>query len=92
MSERTASERFVIGKGMIGRVAADRRAVREPRGRPGAVPAWIAEEEGFRSFAHVPLSIGPRLFGVLTVGDERPGVVDDALLARMVAFGRFAAG
>ena len=53
---------------------------------------WVVEEEGIRSFAHVPLSIGPRLFGVLTVADERPGACDDALLARMVAFGRAAAG
>jgi serine phosphatase RsbU (regulator of sigma subunit) len=52
----------------------------------------VIEEEGIRSFAHVPLSIGARLFGVLTVGDERAGLCDDALLARMEAFGLAAAG
>ena len=52
----------------------------------------MIDEEGIGSFAHVPLSIGARLFGVLTVADERPDLCDDALLARMEAFGLAAAG
>jgi GAF domain-containing protein len=91
-SARLVNERFAIGEGMIGRVAetGEPYVSREPD-REQFLP-WIAAEEGVRSFAHVPLSIGARLFGVLTVADERPGAYDDALLARMVAFGRAAAG
>jgi GAF domain-containing protein len=91
VSERVWQERFRVGEGMIGRVAqtgepyASRDADRERFLR------WAVDEEGFRSFAHIPLSIGPRLFGVLTVADERR-VCDADLLARLVSFGRFAAG
>ena len=91
-SERMVNERFSIGEGMIGRVAETGEPyVSREADREQFLP-WIAAEEGVRSFAHVPLSIGSRLFGVLTVADRRPGVYDDALLARMVAFGRAAAG
>jgi GAF domain-containing protein len=90
-SERMRAERFVVGEGMIGRVAetGEPYVSREPD-RPRFLP-WVAAE-GIQSFAHVPLSIGPRLFGVLTVADNDPLACDDALLARMVTFGRAAAG
>jgi len=91
-SERLVSERFAIGKGMIGRVAETGEPyVSREADRDRFLP-WVAAEEGFRSFAHVPLSIGARLFGVLTIADERPEAYDDALLARLVAFCRAAAG
>jgi GAF domain-containing protein len=90
-SARVVNERFAIGEGMIGRVAETGEPyVSREADRAQFLP-WIAEE-GVRSFAHVPLSIGPRLFGVLSVADERPDAYDDALLARMVSFGRAAAG
>ena len=91
-SERLRAERFVVGEGMIGRVAETGEPyVSREADRPRFLP-WIAAEEGIQSFAHIPLSIGPRLFGVLTVADGDPRACDDALLARMVAFGRAAAG
>jgi GAF domain-containing protein len=91
-SERLKNERFAVGKGMIGRVAETGEPyVSREADRDQFLP-WIIEQEGIRSFAHVPLSIGPRLFGVLTVAAEDPDACDDALLARMVAFGRSAAG
>lgn len=91
-SARMINERFTLGEGMIGRVAETGEPyVSREADRDRFLP-WIAAEEGVRSFAHVPLSIGPRLFGVLTVADERPNAYDDTLLARMVAFGRAAAG
>jgi sigma-B regulation protein RsbU (phosphoserine phosphatase) len=91
-SERLRGERFVVGEGMIGRVAETGEPyVSREADRERFLP-WIAAEEGIHSFAHVPLSIGPRLFGVLTVADEDPRACDEALLARMVAFGRAAAG
>jgi serine phosphatase RsbU (regulator of sigma subunit) len=80
-----------VGKGMIGRVAETGEPYVSQETDRGQFLRWAVEEEGFRSFAHVPLSIGPRLFGVLTVGDEHQEC-DAALLARMVAFGRAAAG
>jgi GAF domain-containing protein len=91
-SERARAARFAVGEGMIGRVIetgepyVSRAADREQ------FLGWVVDGEGIGSFAHVPLSIGSRLFGVLTVGDERPEVCDDALLARLEAFGLAAAG
>jgi GAF domain-containing protein len=91
-SDRMRAERFIVGEGMIGRVAdTGEPYVSREADRDRFLP-WVADDEGIHSFAHVPLSIGPRLFGVLTVADERPGACDDALLARMTAFGRAAAG
>jgi GAF domain-containing protein len=91
-SERLRSERFIVGEGMIGRVAETGEPyVSQEADRERFLP-WIASEENIHSFAHVPLSIGPRLFGVLTVADENPGACDPALLDRMVTFGRAAAG
>jgi serine phosphatase RsbU (regulator of sigma subunit) len=87
-----AGQRFSIGEGMIGRVAETGEPYVSREADRDQFLEWMVAEEGTRSFAHVPLSIGPRLFGVLTVADERPGVYDDALLARMVSFGRAAAG
>jgi len=91
VSDRVRRERFAVGEGMIGRVAATGEPYVSRDADRDQFLAWAVEEEGFRSFAHIPLSIGPRVFGVLTVGDEQR-VCDDAVLARMVAFGRFAAG
>jgi GAF domain-containing protein len=91
-SDRVREARFAVGEGMIGRVMesgepyASREADREQ------FLDWVVASEGLRSFAHVPLSIGSRLFGVLTVADERPAACDDALLARLEAFGLAAAG
>jgi GAF domain-containing protein len=91
-SERVRQSRFVVGEGMIGRVAESRRPyVSQEIDRAKFLP-WVVAEENIGSFAHVPLSIGARLFGVLTVADEDPELCDDALLARMEAFGLAAAG
>ena len=91
-SERVRQARFVVGEGMIGRVAASRAPYASQEVDRAKFLSWVIEEEDIGSFAHVPLSIGARLFGVLTVADERPGLCDDALLARMEAFGLAAAG
>jgi hypothetical protein len=91
VSDRVRQERFRVGEGMIGRVAETGEPYVSRDADRDRFLRWAVDEEGFRSFAHIPLSIGPRLFGVLTVGDEHR-VCDDELLARMVSFGRFAAG
>ena len=91
-SDRVQQARFVVGEGMIGRVAETRRPYASREIDRSKFLPWVVEEEGIGSFAHVPLSIGARLFGVLTVADERDDLCDDALLARMEAFGLAAAG
>jgi GAF domain-containing protein len=92
VSERVAQARFVVGEGMIGRVAETRQPYASQEIDRAKFLPWVVAEENIGSFAHVPLSIGARLFGVLTVADERPELCDDALLARMEAFGLAAAG
>lgn len=91
-SERVREARFVIGEGMIGTVAETGKPYASREIDRARFLSWVVQEERIASFAHVPLSLGPRLFGVLTVADERPDVCDDALLARMEAFGLAAAG
>jgi GAF domain-containing protein len=91
-SERLRKERFAVGEGMIGRVAETGEPYVSLDADRGRWLPWVEREEHIRSFAHVPLSIGPRLFGVLTVADQNPHACDPALLARMVAFSRAAAG
>jgi GAF domain-containing protein len=91
-SERAQQARFVVGEGMIGRVAESRRPYASQEVDRAKFLPWVVTEENLGSLAHVPLSIGARLFGVLTVADERPELCDDALLARMEAFGLAAAG
>jgi GAF domain-containing protein len=91
-SDRVRDARFVVGEGMIGRVIETREPYVSREADRDHFLGWVVAGEGIGSFAHVPLSIGPRLFGVLTVADERPDVCDDALLPRLVAFGLAAAG
>jgi serine phosphatase RsbU (regulator of sigma subunit) len=89
-SERLARHRFAVGEGMIGIVAetgvpyASRAEDRE-RFLP-----WVAGE-GVRSFAHVPIELGPRRFGVLSIAHPDPGVLGEAELALLQSLGRPAA-
>jgi GAF domain-containing protein len=91
-SDRLRDARFAPGEGMIGRVIETGEPYVSREADRGRFLEWVVAGEGLGSFAHVPLSIGPRLFGVLTVADERPEVCDEALLPRLVAFGLAAAG
>ena len=91
-SERIREARFAAGEGMIGRVIETGEPYASREDDRERFLSWVVEGEGIRSFAHVPLSIGPRLFGVLTVADERLDACDDALLARLEPFGLAAAG
>ena len=89
-SERLVSHRYALGEGMIGAVAAGgepyvSRAEDSHRFLP-----W-AQDEGVRSFAHVPLGLGPRRFGVLTVCHPVEGALDEARLALLESLARPAA-
>jgi GAF domain-containing protein len=91
-SDRVRDARFAAGEGMIGRVIETGEPYVSREADRARFLEWIMAAEGLGSFAHVPLSIGSRLFGVLTVADERPDVCDEALLPRLEAFGLAAAG
>jgi serine phosphatase RsbU (regulator of sigma subunit) len=91
-SDRVRDARFAAGEGMIGRVMETGEPYASREADRDRFLEWVISEEGIGSFAHVPLSIGPRLFGVLTVADERPDACTEALLPRLEAFGLAAAG
>ena len=87
--ERT---RFRVGEGMIGQVARTGQSyVSDPADADRWVRAFI-EGEGIGSFVHVPIALGPRLFGVLTASHEQPGYYGPEELARLEALAPPAAG
>ncbi|MEA2194561.1 MAG: hypothetical protein QOG42_995, partial [Solirubrobacteraceae bacterium] len=78
--ERIVSHRYAVSEGMVGAVATGGEPyVSREADRARFLP-W-AEAEGVRSFAHVALELGPRRFGVLTVGHPEAGVLDEDTLA-----------
>jgi sigma-B regulation protein RsbU (phosphoserine phosphatase) len=89
-SERLAGHRFARGEGMIG-VSFDSGEpyVSRPEDRARYVP-WV-KEEGVASFAHVPLGLGPRRFGMLTVAHPDESALDDGRLALLQSLARPAA-
>jgi GAF domain-containing protein len=78
-SERIVGHRYGVADGMIGLVASEGRSyVSRAEDRAQFLP-WIAAE-GVRSFAHVPLELGPRRFGVLTVAHPDEGALGEECL------------
>ncbi|HVF79534.1 MAG TPA: SpoIIE family protein phosphatase [Solirubrobacteraceae bacterium] len=89
-SERLVSHRYAVGEGMIGAVAGGGEPyVSRLEDRHQFLP-WV-REEGVGSFAHVPLGLGPRRFGVLTVCHPVEGALDGSRLALLVSLARPAA-
>ena len=75
-TERLSNRRFAVGEGVVGRVADTGIAyVSRPHDRERFLP-WVAAES-VRSFAHVPISLGARRFGVLSVGSPQEGAVGE---------------
>lgn len=89
-TERLVSHRYALGEGMIGAVAAGGEPYLSRSEDRHRFLAW-SEEEGVRSFLHVPLELGPRRFGVLTVCHPEPGGLDAARLALLESLARPAA-
>jgi GAF domain-containing protein len=86
-SKRLAGHRYALGEGMIGTVAVTGTPyVSRAEDRPRFLP-WV-QEEGVGSFVHVPLGLGPRRFGVLTVCHPVAGALDDARLSLLASFAR----
>jgi GAF domain-containing protein len=92
MSEEGQRQRFRVGEGMIGQVARTGQAyVSHPADADRFARAFL-EREGIGSFVHVPIALGPRLFGVLTASHSEPGYFGAHELERLAALGRPAAG
>ena len=91
-SEESERTRFRVGEGMIGQVARTGEAyVSDPADADRWVRTFI-EREGIASFVHVPIALGPRLFGILTASHEQPGYYGPDELARLQALAPPAAG
>ncbi|MEA2254602.1 MAG: hypothetical protein QOG35_647, partial [Solirubrobacteraceae bacterium] len=76
--------------GMIGAAfESGKPYISRPEDRAAAL-AWVFDE-GVGSFAHVPLGLGPRRFGILTVIHPEEGALDDRRLALLDSLARPAA-
>jgi phosphoserine phosphatase RsbU/P len=89
-SKRLVSHRYSLGEGMIGVVANGGEPYVSRAEDSHRFLAW-AQDEGVGSFAHVPLGLGPRRFGVLTVCHPVAGALNDARLALLESLARPAA-
>src|SRR3954465_11522627 len=84
--------RFRLGDGMIGRVAASGEPYLSTAAGARRLPSEFVERERVGSFVHVPIVLGPRLFGVLNVSAEAVGAFDARALDLLLAFAPAAAG
>jgi GAF domain-containing protein len=90
--EESVRTRFTLGEGMIGEVASTGRPyISNPADADRFLHSFI-EREGIGAFVHVPIALGPRLFGVLTCSHSEPGYFGAAELARLEALALPAAG
>src|SRR3954470_7132596 len=85
-----ARARFRLGEGMIGRVAASREPYVSDDADAEGFLEELVERERVGSFVHVPITLGPRLFGVLNVSSEEPAAFDARALELLGAFARAA--
>jgi serine phosphatase RsbU (regulator of sigma subunit) len=77
---------------MVGRVAASGEPYVSDEADAGRFLAEFVEREHVGSFVHMPITLGPRLFGVLNVSAEERGRFDAGALDVLAAFARAAAG
>src|SRR4051812_3778835 len=83
-----ARTRFHVGEGMVGRVAATRELYVSDDADADRFLAEFVERERVGSFVHVPITLGPRLFGVLNVSAEERGWFDESAVEVLAAFAR----
>jgi GAF domain-containing protein/GNAT superfamily N-acetyltransferase len=74
-TERLVSHRFALHEGMIGAAFESGEPYVSRREDEAAFLPWV-RAEGVGSFAHVPLGLGPRRFGILTVIHPDEGALD----------------
>jgi GAF domain-containing protein len=91
-TEEGMRTRFRVGEGMIGQVAHTGEAYLSHAADTDRFARAFVEREGIGSFVHVPIALGPRLFGVLTASHEQPGRFGPDELARLQALAPPAAG
>ncbi len=88
--ERLTNHRYALGEGMIGAVFDSGAAyLSRPEDEAAFLP-WV-KAAGVGSFAHVPLGLGPRRFGILTVTHPDEGGIDDRSLKLLAELARSAA-
>jgi len=83
--------RLPLDEGMLGRVARTGEAYVSRREDRERFLPWIADES-IGSFVHVPVGLGPRRFGVLSVADPDPGALGQHELELLESLARPAAG
>jgi GAF domain-containing protein len=91
IGEEVGAAHFRVGEGMIGRVAESGEPYVSRGTDESQWLSWVVEREHIRSFMHVPITLGPRLFGVLNVNHGDPDHFGDNHLEVLQAFGRSAA-
>ena len=84
--------RFKLGEGMIGRAAASGEPYVSKTDDSDRFVRWVVETQGVSSFMHVPITLGGRLFGVLSAMHEVPGRFGETDLRRLASLGVGAAG
>ncbi|MEA2183482.1 MAG: hypothetical protein QOF69_2667 [Solirubrobacteraceae bacterium] len=89
-SERLAGHRYAIGEGMIGRAVETGEPYMSRPEDSARFLSWVTDE-GVGSFVHVPLSLGPRRFGVLTVCHREVSMFGNRRLALLRSLARPAA-
>jgi GAF domain-containing protein len=92
MSDEGQRRRFSVGEGMIGHVARSGRSYVSHPDDAERFARTFLEREGVGSFVHVPIALGPRIFGVLTASHSELGHFGEHELARLEALARPAAG
>jgi GAF domain-containing protein len=90
-SQGFTGRRHSFGAGMLGSVARSRTPYLSRAGDADRWDRQALEGEGIGSFMHVPIELGPRLFGILTVADRQVDRFGDADLERLVNLARSSA-
>jgi GAF domain-containing protein len=92
ISDEGQRRRFGLGEGMIGEVARTGKPYVSSPADAGRFAQQFLASEGIASFVHVPIALGPRLFGVLTASHELPDHFGPHELERLEALAGPAAG
>ncbi len=90
-SDELSQMRLSIDRRAIGQVARTRTPARTER--EGSTP-WdreLMQREGIGSAMHAPIELGPRLYGVLSVGHDQPGAFDENDLQLLAQLARSSA-
>jgi GAF domain-containing protein len=92
LSAEGQHRRFALTEGMIGEVAQTGRPYVSSPADADRFAQEFLDSEGIASFMHVPIALGPRLFGVLTASHDLPGHFGEHELGRLIALAGPAAG